>query len=53
MAKNAPWKGKSAKRGNAASPYAKYHKAPYVYSQAHRDWQRANKARGATSTKGR
>jgi hypothetical protein len=27
-----PHKGKSARRGNAKSPYAKRHKRPYPYS---------------------
>lgn len=32
MAKNAPKTGKSARRGNALSPYAKYRKVPYKYN---------------------
>ena len=32
MAKNSPKRGKSARNGNAPSPYTKYKKRPYKYS---------------------
>lgn len=38
--KNAPQTGHSAKRGNAASPYLKYNKRPYVYGPAYQAWRR-------------
>lgn len=41
MAKDARKKGKSARNGNAPSPYTKYHKTPYRYSSAYYDWKRA------------
>lgn len=38
--KNLP-KNDRLKRRSARSPYAKYAKRPWVYSQAYRDWFRA------------
>lgn len=40
MAKNGPKKGKSARNGNAPSPYQKYGKTPHKYSQKYTDWRR-------------
>lgn len=36
MAKNAKKRGKSARNGNAPSPYTKYNKRPYKYSWEHK-----------------
>lgn len=33
-------RGKSARRGNASSPYAKYEKKPFRYSAGYYDWKR-------------
>jgi len=41
MAKNMRQKGKSARNGNAPSPYTKYHKAPYQYSAKYWEWRRS------------
>lgn len=40
MAKNMIKKGRSARNGNAPSPYTKYNKMPYVYSGAYHEWRR-------------
>lgn len=39
MAKNLRKKGRSAKNGNAPSPYTKYDKVPYKYSTAYHTWR--------------
>lgn len=40
----------NAKKKNPKSPYAKYAKRPYVYSQAYREWFRAaRKANGGAA----
>lgn len=36
MAKNSPKRGKSARNGNAPSPYTKYKKRPYIYFWEHK-----------------
>jgi hypothetical protein len=38
--KNEVKHGHSARRGNAVSPYHKYGKAPYRYSDELRQWER-------------
>jgi hypothetical protein len=43
-------KGKSARKGNMPSPYTKYGKTPYKYSQSYYDWHRNAKAGRTTST---
>ena len=50
MAKNAIKKGKSARHGNAPSPYTKYEKTPYKYSAAYYSW-RADRLAGRNQTK--
>lgn len=50
MAKRKKMKGKSARHGKAPSPYQKYEKKPYRYSQAHRDWQNKVRAGAAKSS---
>jgi len=37
--KNGRKMGHSARNGNAASPYQKYKKKPFRYSQAYYDWR--------------
>lgn len=47
-------KGRSARNGNAPSPYTKYNKMPYVYSGAYHEWRRnrlAGKAPAAIKDK--
>lgn len=44
MAKNERKKGKSARNGNAPSPYTKYDKRPFQYSAAYYEWNRRAKA---------
>lgn len=51
MAKNAPQRGKSARNGNAPSPYTKQRKTPHRYSAAYYDWFRDRKAGKPISTK--
>lgn len=46
--KNLPKLVRLKQRG-AKSPYSKYSKAPYVYSQAYREWFRANRQGGVSS----
>ena len=41
MAKNARRKGRSTRNGNAPSPYAKYKKQPFQYSQGYYAWKRS------------
>lgn len=50
MAKNSPKRGKSARNGNAASPYTKYQKTPHRYSQKYTTW-RADRLAGRAHTK--
>lgn len=38
MAKNRPKRGRSRRNGNAMSPWQKYGKQKYRYSQDYRDW---------------
>lgn len=45
MAKNMKQKGRSARNGNAPSPYQKYGKVPHRYSSAYYTW-RANRLAG-------
>lgn len=40
MAKNKMKKGKSARNGNAPSPYTRYDKKPYRYSEAYYTWKK-------------
>ena len=40
MAKNIKQRGRSARNGNAPSPYTKYGKTPYKYSPAYHEWRR-------------
>jgi len=44
MAKNRIKRGRSARNGNMPSPYTKYGKTPYRYSEEYRTW-RLNKLR--------
>ena len=44
MAKNMRRRGKSARNGNAPSPYTKYGKTPFKYSGAYEEWKRDRKA---------
>lgn len=39
MAKNSPKRGKSARNGNAPSPYTKYAKTPIRYSEKYNKWR--------------
>jgi hypothetical protein len=39
MAKNKIKRGKSMRNGNLPSPYQKYGKTPYVYSESYRQWK--------------
>ena len=39
MAKNRRQHGKSAANGNAPSPYTKYNKIPYRYSEKYNKWR--------------
>lgn len=50
MAKNAKKRGKSVRHGNMPSPYTKYNKTPYIYSQAYKDWRRG-KIQGKSTPK--
>lgn len=50
MAKNAPRRGKSARNGNAPSPYTKYQKTPHKYSQKYTTW-RADRLAGRNQTR--
>lgn len=49
MAKNLPKRGKSARNGNQPSPYTKYGKTEYKYSQNYREWK-ANRLAGRVTT---
>jgi len=52
MAKNMRRKGRSARNGNAPSPYCKYQKRPHQYSAGLIAWRNdvINNRRGATQT---
>lgn len=50
VAKNLPKRGKSARNGNAPSPYTKHQKTPYRYSARYYEW-RADRLAGRTKTK--
>jgi hypothetical protein len=46
MAKNAPKRGHSARRGNMPAPYTKYKKKPFVYS-----WKKPRQQQAANDDK--
>lgn len=48
--KNGPKRGKSARNGNAPSPYTKYNKKRYVYSWEHRGSTNIEKEKQAYQT---
>lgn len=49
VAKNSPKRGKSARNGNAPSPYTKYSKTPVRYSEKYNKW-RADRLAGRVTT---
>jgi len=51
MAKNMVKRGRSARNGNAPSPYTKYQKTEYKYSTAYYDWRRGKIAKKSKETK--
>jgi hypothetical protein len=42
--KRAKKRGKSARNGNAKSPYQKYEKSPFLYPDSYQQWKRAHMA---------
>jgi hypothetical protein len=42
--KRAKRRGRSARNGNAKSPYQKYGKSSFAYSDSYQQWKRANMA---------
>lgn len=51
MAKNGPKKGRSARNGNAPSPYTKHKKTPWRYSAGYYQWRSDRLARRNTVKK--
>lgn len=47
--KNGPKRGRSARNGNSKSPYQKYKKKPFRYSQSYYEWRNHFKSNKSSS----